>query len=682
MAPLHARTEPAPAGRKTLRRWLPAVLAAGLGGSAAAQPPAPPADPPAAVKAQPPADPAKHDAPKADPAKPEKLYEIKFDKTPWKDVFEFLERESGLMYLSKDVPTGTWTVRPTKKYTLGEMIDLVNERLELDNYVILRKAQSFAIHPASEPIKKEWVQTVTDDELEKRGRTEVVQIILSLGALNAEDVLPQVKKSLSPFGTVATFSTDKLILLDKADSIRLVLRVIKEINKDKNDTLNHVCKFKRASEVAAALRSLLKEDAAPAQPQNQWGGGQWQNGQWVPAAQQPAAAAAAAAAKRFAAITITVDDQENALTITGPVGKVMVAKELLKDLDKGEVPRPAPGKARWEEYTVPAGTAEPLAKQLMARPEYAGSSVVAMAQGTDRVSVYAYQADHLFMKEYFSPRTGKSTTETKAVGVNLDAEGLATVAAACGEEHRRRHHRRPDARRPAGAGAPRHRRPDHPGRAVHQERGAGQRRRPRRRVGQGADHHHRQGERRRAGRGGGRDAPQDGQEGGGARPERPAQAEEAGRAHAPAGVPRQNLRPRLAAPRQNQGADRRPGAEGGRDHHREREQAGHHRRRPGRRAAGLRAAQPLPHRRQGHRAVRGAAAEERGGGRGGQSHHRNLQRPHPAATAAAGRRRRRWVQPEPACALGGWAAAAAPPPTRRPGGCGWWPRRAATRSSS
>ncbi len=406
-----------PAPWRTLRRWLPAVLAAGLGGSALAQP-TPPVTPPP-VKAEPP-----HVDPKADPAKAEKLYEVKFDKTEWKQVFEWLETQSGLMFLSKDTPTGTCTLKtlPNKKYTLGELMDLFNERLELDNYIILRKAQSFAIVPASEKIDRIWVPTVNAEDLAKRGKTEVVQMVIPLVTLNAEDVLPQVKKSLSKFGEVSQFGTDKLLMVDKADNVRFVLKVIDDTNKEKNDQHTHVSKFKRASEVAGSLRTLLKEDAAPAAAP---GGGQWINGQWV---QNPPAAAATA--KRFQAISITVDDEQNALTITGPVGKVLAAKDLIDKLDKGDKPRPAPGKAMWETYAVASGAAEAMGKQLMSKPEFAGSSVVAMAKGTDQVMVYAYQADHFTIKEFLTaPPPAVSSVITKVLPTIVSGESLTAAAA-------------------------------------------------------------------------------------------------------------------------------------------------------------------------------------------------------------------------------------------------------------
>ncbi len=416
MAPQRTDSDRTPAPWRTIRRWLPAVLAAGLGSSALAQVTPPTTPPP--VKAEPP-----HADPKAEPVKAEKLYEVNWNKTEWRQVFEWLEKESGLMYMSKDTPTGTITLKPTKKYTLGELIDLLNEILERDQYVILRKTQSFTTYPAADRIPKQWVPTVlTTEELSKRGKTEVIQMTVPLVTLNADEVLPQVKKSLSPFGEVSTFGTDKLLLLDKADNVRLVMKVIEDTIKEKNDQHTHTCKYKRASEVANSLRSLLKEDAAPpAVP----GGGQWVNGQWM---QNPPPALAAA--KRFQAVTITVDDSRNDLTITGPVGKVLASKDLLKDLDKGAIERPTPGKPMWETYAVGSGAAEVMGKQLMSKPEFAGSSVQAMAVGTDKVSVYAYQADHLAIKEYLTtPPPAVSSVLTKVLPTIVSGESLTAAAA-------------------------------------------------------------------------------------------------------------------------------------------------------------------------------------------------------------------------------------------------------------
>ena len=126
------------------------------------------------VKAEPP-----HADPKAEPAKPEKLYEVKFDNTEWSKVFEWLERESGLMYITKDKPTGSVTLKPDRKYTLGELIDLLNERLELDKFVILRKSMSFATFSA-DTVDASDQRAVTTEQFEAAGRGELRSIVHEL----------------------------------------------------------------------------------------------------------------------------------------------------------------------------------------------------------------------------------------------------------------------------------------------------------------------------------------------------------------------------------------------------------------------------------------------------------------------------------------------------------------------
>lgn len=432
MAPRHSGSVRTSSPWSTLRRWLPVVVAAGVGAGVVAQQPATPADPP---KAAPMPMPAGEKKPEPADAKTEKLYDVKYDNTEWSKVFEQLEKETGLMYITKDKPTGSVTLKPPagKKYTLGELIDLLNERLELDKFVILRKSVSFSTVPADVNIAKDYkqhVQTVTAEELFKRGKTEIVQMIMPLVSLQADEVRPQVGQLLSPFGVVSAFGTDKLLVLDKAANVRSVYNLVQDIIKDKGDQFYHVCKFKRASFVAETLRGLLKDSttdvntgSAAAVPQfNQWGGGGWQ---------QTSPQAGRTDTRRFRSVNITVDDKQNSLTMTGPVDKINAAKELVKEIDKGgpgEEPRPTGGEPVWKPYTVKSGTAEAMGKLLMEDPRFKGSSVKVLAIGTNELNVYGYLADHLEIAEFFkSPPSATPSVENKVVA--LPAAYDATMTA-------------------------------------------------------------------------------------------------------------------------------------------------------------------------------------------------------------------------------------------------------------
>ena len=94
--------------------------------------------------------------PKVDPkavtptVKAEKTYSVAFEKAPWSSVFEWFAKESGLTYLGTQSVTGSLTLKSDKKYTLGELLDLLNEALSQQKYIIIRRSQSFVLHPADD----------------------------------------------------------------------------------------------------------------------------------------------------------------------------------------------------------------------------------------------------------------------------------------------------------------------------------------------------------------------------------------------------------------------------------------------------------------------------------------------------------------------------------------------------
>src|SRR5207253_2475572 len=140
-----------------------------------------------------------------------------------KDVIEWFKAESGLVFAGTDTPLGTITIKPTKdkRYTIPEVIDLLNELLA-PKYVIIRREQTFTIWLADVPIESQDVQRITEDELAKRGKTEVVQLVVSLGSLNADETVPQLKVMLSSFGKISPLGGNSVIVQDKAGNVRRI----------------------------------------------------------------------------------------------------------------------------------------------------------------------------------------------------------------------------------------------------------------------------------------------------------------------------------------------------------------------------------------------------------------------------------------------------------------------------
>jgi len=83
----------------------------------------------------------------------EKLYTVNFDDVPFTKVAEFLERASGLMYLSKDVPDVNITLK-VEDVCLRELFAQLDEQISPHGWVMQRKTQCFAVLDANAKIDR------------------------------------------------------------------------------------------------------------------------------------------------------------------------------------------------------------------------------------------------------------------------------------------------------------------------------------------------------------------------------------------------------------------------------------------------------------------------------------------------------------------------------------------------
>jgi type II secretory pathway component GspD/PulD (secretin) len=134
--------------------------------------------------------------------------------------------------VSNTKPTGTFTLAALgdKKYTTAELLDLINDGLLLQGYLLVRGEKSLALVAADEKIDPVLVPRVTLDDLAKRGRTELVSVVLHLRSVMAEDIVPQVRNLLGPFGSaVALSSSNHLVLQDTAGNLQRICQLIRDM---------------------------------------------------------------------------------------------------------------------------------------------------------------------------------------------------------------------------------------------------------------------------------------------------------------------------------------------------------------------------------------------------------------------------------------------------------------------
>ncbi len=163
----------------------------------------------------------------------EKRYVFAMQAAAWKKVFDWLTAETGQPVVAEQVPTGTFTFLPPggktpRTFTLGEIIDLVNDALLVKKHILVRRERSLQLVPADEKFDAALAPLVEAGDLPRHGRTAIVRVMLPLPGLEAKEALAAVKKLLGPFGD-AQPAGDRLLVRDTVGNLRQISRVLQAI---------------------------------------------------------------------------------------------------------------------------------------------------------------------------------------------------------------------------------------------------------------------------------------------------------------------------------------------------------------------------------------------------------------------------------------------------------------------
>jgi hypothetical protein len=196
---------------------------------------------------------------------------FRFDDGTWTDVFERISYLTELPFISSCRPTGSFRNIPPsrggrdKLYTVEEMIDLVNEILEPQNYVVLRRQASLTVLAADEAIDPTLVRAMGIEDLPKLGKSELAKITYPLEHVSADDIAPIAKKWAGRCGQVIPMKdVNRLVLVDSARNLCLMLTALRERADPSLCALwSHPCRHAKAAEVAAKLHRRF---GAPSDP--------------------------------------------------------------------------------------------------------------------------------------------------------------------------------------------------------------------------------------------------------------------------------------------------------------------------------------------------------------------------------------------------------------------------------
>jgi len=287
-------------------------------------------------------------------------YAFEMRDKPWvgtNGVLEWLSDKTKLPVITVHKPTGTFNFISPKNsdgkplyYTIPEVIDILNDALSQQQYILIRKLASITLLSSDQPIPEQDIPRLTEEELQGRGRSELASHVVQLRSLDATDFAKEAKDMLGiAFGRVTVLPTaNQLILRDQAGTMRQAIQTIKNLDKGGPNleggiqNFTYQCKSIKAADAAETVKKFLGESKQITEIKNSKTG---------------------TVSQRIREHSIDVDDGLNILIIKAPADKIATAKDVLSKIDKG--PPYVPGPPFLQRVEIPSGNAEAINKALL-----------------------------------------------------------------------------------------------------------------------------------------------------------------------------------------------------------------------------------------------------------------------------------------------------------------------------
>jgi type II secretory pathway component GspD/PulD (secretin) len=185
-----------------------------------------------------------------------------FRFAPWKDVLDWFATQADLSLILDSPPPGTFNYTDTRSYTPEEAIDLINGVLLTKGYVLIRRERLVLLLNLEDELPDPIIELVTPEELDKRGRFELVRCLFPIKKLTPEEAEKEISKLVGPQGKVMPLAQSKQLLIretaGRLRAIRDLIAAVEDPEANRNDRLTVIqLKNVTTDELLIAARPLL-----------------------------------------------------------------------------------------------------------------------------------------------------------------------------------------------------------------------------------------------------------------------------------------------------------------------------------------------------------------------------------------------------------------------------------------
>ena len=258
-------------------------------------------------------------------------------------------------------PPGTFNYSDTREYTPAEAIDLLNGVLQTKGYTLIRRGRMLLVINLKGGLPEGVVPQVTLDELDSRGKFEMVTVRFPIGRRPIDAVVKEITPLLGPYGKVVPMPASAQVqVTESAGVMRSVKALIQSIAEPQSPAPS-------ASEPLVLSHYAIK----PADPQT----------------------VLTTFKALFPTTKIAYDDSGDQLHVLASPAEQAMAKKLMEDMRSGN---PTEKQSRLELYTVSEGLAPQVLSVLKT---ILPKAILTLDSKTGKIAAWGLAADHETIKQ-------------------------------------------------------------------------------------------------------------------------------------------------------------------------------------------------------------------------------------------------------------------------------------------
>jgi type II secretory pathway component GspD/PulD (secretin) len=272
--------------------------------------------------------------------RPEHL-QFNFRQARWDIVLEMFAEAAGLSLDLNTKPSGTFSYYDNAKYTPTEALDILNGYLLQQGHVLVKRDRFLVVVNIDEGIPPNLVPDVAIADLPKRGKNELMRIVLPLEGIDVEEAANEVDELVGPQGKVVALKTsNSLAIQDIGSNLRLVVKLLSDVTvqPDPNAMVFRAfpLRYIAVAEGERIVRSQLGLESSSVRNVSESYDSRSSSRSSSSSRTPPASPAPSGKAQ------VTPDPRTNSLLVTATAAQLDTVEQVLKVVDVAEGPNGRP----------------------------------------------------------------------------------------------------------------------------------------------------------------------------------------------------------------------------------------------------------------------------------------------------------------------------------------------------